>query len=167
MGDFVEKTVTKTAVRELASPIEDVTSFNGIIQSVITNNPFSCVPYIQAGVNHAGVEKSRENYTARIVYEDTNAKQVGEIQIHAPTSTAFDEIAAIILGIATIAPKMGGTAHRDTENESYSATLKCHDPNGELFNVVLARESVRLNSYSDDQIRNKVETWADGVPALA
>ena len=46
MGDFVQKTVTKTAVRELISPIEDVTSFNGILQSVFTNNPFSCVPYI-------------------------------------------------------------------------------------------------------------------------
>jgi hypothetical protein len=62
---------------------------------------------------------------------------------------------------------MGGTPHRDAENESYSATLKCHDQNGELYNVVFARDSVRLNSYSDNAIRTKVETWADGVPSLA
>jgi hypothetical protein len=167
MGDFVEKTVTKTAVRELASPIEDVTSFNAIVQNVITNNPFSCVPYMQTGVNHQGVEKTKEEYVARVVYENTNAKTLGEIVIHAPTATAFDEIAAIILGNATIATKMGGIAHRDVEKEGYSATLKCHDPNGELYNVVFSRDNVRLNSYSDDAIRTKVETWADGVPALA
>jgi hypothetical protein len=33
MGDFIEKTVTRTAVRELATPIKDVTSFSGIVQN--------------------------------------------------------------------------------------------------------------------------------------
>jgi hypothetical protein len=33
MVDFVQKTITKTAVRELATPIKDVTSFSGIMQN--------------------------------------------------------------------------------------------------------------------------------------
>jgi hypothetical protein len=33
--------------------------------------------------------------------------------------------------------------------------------------MVFSRESVRLNSYSDDAIRNRVETWADEIPDLA
>jgi hypothetical protein len=39
MADFIQKTTVKTAVRELASPIEDVATFNTIVQSVITSTP--------------------------------------------------------------------------------------------------------------------------------
>jgi len=31
----------------------------------------------------------------------------------------------------------------------------------------IARDRVTLSSYSDDGIRERVEKWADGVPALA
>jgi hypothetical protein len=55
----------------------------------------------------------------------------------------------------------------DEESDSYTATLKCHDQNGELYNVTLSRDRVTLQSYSDDAIRTKVETWADTVPQLA
>ena len=43
MADFVQKTVNKTAVRDLAVPIADVTSFNNLIETVIEDNPFGCV----------------------------------------------------------------------------------------------------------------------------
>ena len=38
MADFVQNSQTKTAVRELASLIADVTASNLIVQSVITDN---------------------------------------------------------------------------------------------------------------------------------
>jgi hypothetical protein len=63
MADFIQNSQTKTAVRELASPIPDVAAFNTIVQSVITDNPFGCVAYMTAGENHAPVEKTREAYT--------------------------------------------------------------------------------------------------------
>jgi len=62
---------------------------------------------------------------------------------------------------------LGGDAVRDSDSESYSCTLKCHDANGEVYYVTLARDQVRISSYSDDAIRTRVETWADTVPALA
>ena len=167
MADFVQKTVTKTAVRELISPIADETAFTAIVQNVVTNNPFACVPYMQAGVNHQGVEKTKEQYTVRIVYEDANAKQIGDITARVNSVAGFNAVAARILADATLTAAVGGTPHRDVENESYASTLKCHDQNGELYNVVFGREAVRLNSYSDDAIRTRVETWADGVPDLA
>ena len=167
MSDFVEKTVTKSAVRELTTPIADVTTFTGIVQNVVSNNPFSCVSYVQSGVTHAGIEKSKETYVARVVYEDSEGKSLGEIVIHAPTVAAFDSIAARILADAQNATDMGGSGHRDTEDETYSATLKCRDANGELYNVVLGRDNIRLTSYADDAIRTKVEAWADGVADLA
>ena len=62
---------------------------------------------------------------------------------------------------------LGGDAVRDSDSESYSCTLKCHDANGEVYYVTFARDQVRISSYSDDAIRTRVETWADTVPALA
>ena len=167
MADFVQKNVTKTAVRELTSPIEDVVSFTGIVQNILTNNPFGCVPYVQSGVQHSAVEKTHEQYTARVIYESTDGKELGEFVVRCPTVAAFDSIAARILADSQNAGDMGGAGHRDTENESFSVTLKCRDANGELYNVVLGRTSVRLNSYSDDAIQNRVETWADGIAELA
>jgi hypothetical protein len=44
MADFVQNSQTKTAVRELASPIADVTASNLIVQSVITDNLAGTIP---------------------------------------------------------------------------------------------------------------------------
>jgi hypothetical protein len=49
----------------------------------------------------------------------------------------------------------------------FSTTLKCHDPNGELYTVNFARDQITITSYEDDAIRTRVEAWADTVPALA
>ena len=51
MADFVQNSQTKSAIRELTTPITDVTAFNTIVQSVITDNPFGCVAYMTAGTN--------------------------------------------------------------------------------------------------------------------
>jgi hypothetical protein len=55
----------------------------------------------------------------------------------------------------------------DAGKDAFSATLKCHDANGELYMVNFSRDQLTLTSYEDDAIRTKVETWADSVPALA
>ncbi|MBN1195570.1 MAG: hypothetical protein JXA08_09550 [Methanomicrobiaceae archaeon] len=61
---------------------------------------------------------------------------------------------------------MGGSPVRDSEAESYSAQLKCHDPTGEIYYVTFTSDAVRITSYQDDAIRATVETWADTVAAL-
>ena len=45
MADFVQTTVNKTAVRDLAVPIATVTSFNTLVEGVINENHFGCVGY--------------------------------------------------------------------------------------------------------------------------
>jgi hypothetical protein len=167
MADFVQNTVTKSAVRELANPIADVATFNSIVQSVITDNPFACVSYMTAGVTHEPVEKTREGYAVKILYQDAGAKTVGILSDSFDTIAGFNAGATAILADNAHSTAHGGTPVRDTEHETFSATLKCHDPNGELFNVTFSRNRVSLTSYSDDGIRIKVETWADTVPALA
>jgi len=167
MADFVQKTTVKTAVRKLANPIEDVTTFNTIVASVLTDNPFECVAYMTAGTNHAGVEKTKEYYVAKVVYQDNAANTVGNESGRYNTIAGFNAGAAAILANTALTAAHAGSPHRDTDNETYSATVKCHDVNGEIYMVTFSRDSMGLTSYSDDSIRTKVETWADTVPALA
>jgi hypothetical protein len=167
MADFIQSNVTKSAVRTLASQIEDVATFNSIVQSVITDNPFACVSYMTAGVTHDPVEKTKEDYTVKVVYQNTEAKTVGRLSDRFSSIAGFNAGATAILANTALSTANGGTAVRDSDNETYSATIKCHDPNGELFNVTFSRNRVSLTSYSDEAIRTKVETWADTVAALA
>ena len=167
MADFVQNTNVKSAVRVLANPIADISTFNTIVQSVITSNPFGCVSYMSAGTNHQPVEKSKETYTARFVYSDTDAKKVGS------GSETYNSIAGFTAGIAAVLANAsnntahGGTPSRNPAADSFSVTLKCHDPNGEVYNVNFSRQQVTISSYEDDAIRTRIETWADGVTALA
>ena len=167
MADFIQKTNVKTAIRTLSSPIVDVATFNTIVQSVITGNPFGCVAYTTAGVTHPPVEKSREAYVTKIVYQDSDAKTVGNNSGKFNSIAGFNAGAAALLASAPLTAAYTGTPVRDPDNETFSATLKCHDPNGEIYMVSLSRKQVALTSYSDDGIRTKVETWADSVAALA
>jgi hypothetical protein len=50
--------------------------------------------------------------------------------------------------------------------DHFSVILKCHDPGGELFFVSIARDRVTVASYTDDEIRRRIEAWTEGEPAL-
>ena len=168
MADFVQTTVNKTAVRDLAVPIADVTSFNTLIESVIADNPFGCVEYTtKAGQTIAPVIKNREHYTAKVNFLDGEGKKVGTVSLQSPSIAAFNANAAEVLDNAALATAMGGEAVRNGPGETYYAQLKCHDPSGDDYYVTFTRKTVRVSSYQDDAIRTAVETWADAVPALA
>jgi hypothetical protein len=167
MADFVQNSQTKNAVRMLASPIADVTAFNSIVQSVITDNPFACVSYMTAGTNHAPVEKTRESYTARVNYEDGDARNVGNCSHRFNTLAGFNAGVTALLAAAAVTTAHTGTAVHDPADDNFTATLRCHDANGELYMLNFSRDRVTLTSYSDEAIRTSVETWADTVPALA
>jgi hypothetical protein len=167
MADFKTTNTTKSAVRKLTEPLADVTAFDNLVQGVITNNPLQCTTYNEAGSDHPPVERSRQGYTARILYEDANAKTVAIITVRAPTIAAFTSAANQLMANNALALALGGTPFRDTENEKFATTLRCHDANGELYFVNFSREQVTLTSFSDDAIRSRVETWADTVPVLS
>jgi hypothetical protein len=167
MADFEQNTNVKSAVRRIANPIADINAFNTIVQSVILNNPFGCVSYMSSGTNHPPVEKTRESYTAKFVYQDSDANKIGT------TAEGYGTIAGYNAGIpAVLANTANNTAHggtpvRNQAADSFSATLRCHDPNGEMYIVNFSRQQVTISSYEDDAIRTRIETWADGVAALA
>jgi hypothetical protein len=167
MSDFVQNTNVKSAVRTLADPIADVASFDALVQSVISENPFACAAYMTAGTTHQPVEKTKEAYVAKMIYENVDAKTVGIASDRYDTMDGYNAGISARLADATTSTAHGGTAVHDDANDTYSATLRCHDPNGELYYVTFSRDQVTLASYSDDAIRTKVETWADTVAALA
>jgi len=167
MADFVQHTDVKSAVRTLANPITDIAAFDALVQSVITGNPFGCVAYMVGTTGHQPVEKVREAYTSRIVYTDTSAKSVGTNAGKYSTVAGFNAGSAALLADAANNTAHAGTPARDFGSDTYSATLRCRDPNGELYDLTFSRGQLTLASYADDAIRAKVETWADSVPALA
>ena len=167
MADFVQKTIVKSAVRELANPIADVAAFNTIVESVITGNPFACTAYTVDGASHQPVEKTKETYVAKLVYQDADAKVTGNESGKFNSIAGFNAGATALLSDTALTAAHTGTPLRDTGKETYSATLKCHDPNGEIYLVTFNRDSISITSYSDDAIRTTVETWADTVAALA
>ncbi|MEN6343089.1 MAG: hypothetical protein ABFC89_11095 [Methanospirillum sp.] len=167
MANFVQKSVTKAATRVLAAPIADVAAFTEVVDDIIANNPFGCTAYQSGTENLPAVEKAREYYTARIVYEDGEAETVGQVTVKCPTVAAYTANVATVLGNAALATAMGGTAVHATDTDSFSAVVRCHDPSGEVYTVTIGRETVTVSSYSADAVLAAVENWADAVPALA
>ncbi len=167
MANFVQSGVVKTAVRTLAAPIADVTAFAEVVDDVITNNPFGCTAYQVGTESHDPVEKTGEAYSGRVIYENGEAETVGQVTVRCPTVAAYNANVATVLGNAALATAMGGTAAHATDDDSFSATLRCHDANGEVYTLRISRTRVTLSSYENDAIRTTVEDWADSVPALA
>ena len=167
MTDFQDGTTTKTAFRNLATPIEDAATFNAIVQAVIVSNPFGCVSYMSGGVTHAGVEKTREAYTAKIQYQDNEGNVVGYLTDRYASYAAYTAGAAALLAATPVTAAHGGIPARDFEKETFSATLKCHDANGEVYNVHISRDKIIISSYTAESIRDRIETWADTETALA
>jgi hypothetical protein len=101
------------------------------------------------------------------VYEDVDAKTVGTGSHKFNTIAGFNAGVTALLAAADVTTAHTGTALHDAENDAFSATLRCHDANGELYMLTFSRTRVTLTSYADEAIRTAVETWADTVPALA
>ena len=167
MADFIETGSSKSAVRVLENPITDIASFDAVISEVISLNPFECTDYVSEGQTIPGVTKNRQYYTAKIVFEDDNAKTVGTVSVKSPAVGTFSTTADQIMADTVLAGQMNATPLRDTVHDAYYCQLKCHDANGELYYVTFTRSKVRISSYEDDLVRANVETWADSVAALA
>jgi hypothetical protein len=87
-----------------------VAAFDNLVQGVITNNPFQCTTYNQGGSDHPPVERSKQGYTVRIVYQDGTAKTVAVITVRAPTIAAFTAAAnQIVANNAAGDSHLGGT----------------------------------------------------------
>jgi len=163
MKQFRRKPGTKSAVHHLKTPFTDIMAFNTVVQSLIMKNPLGCTSWWTVKKHHPPLVKVREIYTAKFVYEDGKGKRIGSGSELYDTVEGYQYgIAAVISNMANIAAHRGKVRHIPA-SDRFSALLKCHNPNGEQFFLSIARNRVTLSSYSDDQIRKKVEQWADDV----
>ncbi len=93
-----------------------------------------------AGESHPPVEKTKEAYTAKIVYQDSDAKSRRHRTHKFNTLAGFN--AGVHRACSPLRPSRPHTAApppMTPMSETFSATLKCHDPNGELYLVNFSR----------------------------
>jgi hypothetical protein len=167
MPDFRVKPGTTSTFRRLKSPIADIAAFDEIIQTLIHRNPLGCISYYARQRHHPPVEKLREMYTAKFEYRNGREKRIGTtIEMYDSVEGYETGVAAVISNMANIASHRGKVRHRK-KADLFSVMLRCHDPNGEMYFLSLARDRVTVSSYTDDEIRRRVERWTDGVPGLA
>lgn len=168
MADFVLTNQSKTAVRELATPLTNLAAHSALVESILNDNPWDCTEYTYDGATVDGVTATKSAYSGSVVYTDAGlGKKVGSITVKAPTASGFTGSVAEVLANADIATDMGGIASHDTSADAFMTTLKCHDANGEFYYVAIGRDSIRVSSYTADAIVAAIETWADTLPALA
>ncbi len=166
MANFTPRSVVKSAVRTLPTEIPTLAAFTEVVDDILTSNPFGCTDYEVGGVSHDGTEKSRESYTARFAYEDGNADTIGTTTVKCPTVAAFNGVVTAVPAATAINTAIGATAVHVSDDDTFSATIKCHDANGELYNVAITRSAVTVSGYEADAILTAIEAWADAVPAL-
>ncbi len=167
MADFTTKSVTKSAERKLTAPIDTVANFLALVQDVIDNNPWGCTSYTSNGATVAAVVRGSEHYSGKIVYENAEAKTVGQISVRAPTSASFSTDVSTIIATTAINTAMGGTPSHDSSEDTFSCAIKCHSANDEIYTVTFRRDSVVVSGYEADSILTGIESWADNVPLLA
>jgi hypothetical protein len=119
-------------------------AFNLIVQSVITDNPFACVSYMTAGETHDPVEKIRESYTAKMVYEDVDAKTVGTGSHKFNTIAGFNTGAAALLAHPLFPVIISWVLYHD-----YS--ILCTDPRSFCSRVSIGLRFYTLSSFDSPQ----------------
>jgi len=166
MAKFKPRTGTKSAFHYLKQPVADIGKFDRIVQSLILGNPLGCTSYRSARKNHPPIEKVREMYTAKFVYLNDKKKRIGAaIEMYDSVGGYQTGIAAVISNVANNLSHRGAVKHLPDE-DLFSVTIRCHDPDGEVYALNLARDRVTVSSYTDEGIKKKVEAWVDTVPEL-
>jgi hypothetical protein len=167
MRQFTPKPGTRSATRVLETPFDDITAFSAAVQELVMQNPLGCTSYRMARKHNPPVMKVRERYTAKFVYENERKKQIGS------SSEVYDSVDGYLDGIHAVMSNMANTAaHRGRarhvpESDRFSVIMKCHDEEGELYFLGMARDRITVASYTDEAILGKVKRWVERSPALA
>jgi hypothetical protein len=166
MKQFRRKPGTRSAFLDLKTPFPDATAFEAVVRSICMNNPFGCISYMKGKKNHQPVERVREMYTAKFVYEDPEGRRIGTSQETYNSLEGYQfGIHAVICNMANVSAHRGKIRHLP-DTDHFSVILKCHDPNGEFYFLSLARDRVTVSSFTDDEILTRVELWKGSVPAF-
>jgi hypothetical protein len=166
MAHFRENTSNRSAFWYLRYPFADLIALDVVVRDLALKNPLGCTPYMKAGRNHSPVEKVREMYTAKFVYEDAAGKQIGNgLDTYHSVEGYQYGIAAVISNMANVAAH-GGKVRHVPDADHFSVTLKCHDPDYGLFFISISRERLTISSYSNDALLDRARDWANAIAEL-
>jgi hypothetical protein len=147
-------------------PFSTINTFETVIRSIVTENSLGCQSYRSVRKSHKPVEKVREMYTAKFVYEDEKGKRVGT------GSETYNSIRGYHKGLSAVRSNManiaahGGDPRHVPEADLFAVTLQCNDPDHGLYFLSLARDRITVSSYGDDAILAHVGKWVDREPAF-
>lgn len=168
--NFIPTSVVKSATRTFTAPIITAESFDGIITTITGNdNPLDTSSYQTAGETIQGAVVESGSYKATIEYVEENlGAVVARIVISAESRAALNTAVTHVLSDQTLsgAGCFNADPVQNTTKDSWSVRVKLHDATGENYSLTLTRTTLRIASYESDTILNKVETWADTIPAL-
>lgn len=166
MPVFIPRTAKRSASRILRRPVPDIATFAALVRRLVRSNPLGCTAYTTVRRTYPPVRIIRERYTAKFVYTNPAGKHIGTGSEVYDSADGYETgIAAMISNLANIQAHRGKCRHVQ-EFDLFSAILKCHDPDDGICFVSLARNSITVSSYAGDNLRKKVEAWADTVPEL-
>lgn len=168
VADFFVKNVTKSAQRDLTKTIATPSQIADLGQMVIDDNPFECVAYTDnKGTVVPHVQIVRQYYVKKVNYFDPDGKKIGSLAVRYPTVEAHTNHGSTLWNKTALLTAFGADyGEIDPSNEAYYLRVKCHDPTGDDYYVAFSRKTVLLSSYQDDAILERVEKWADAVPAI-
>ena len=94
--------------------ITDLSSFITFVQNILNTNPWGCTSYQLSRTDPFGSRKG-PGVLFRMIYENTETKNIGQISVKAPTAAGFNIKVSTIVGTAALITAMGG--------------FRCHDSN--------------------------------------
>jgi hypothetical protein len=157
----------RSAMHRMRHPFLNINTFETAVRSLIVDNPLGCCSYRSVRKHHKHVEKVREMYTAKFVYEDAKGKRVGTgSETYNSVKGYRTGIAAVISNMANVASH-GGSPRHTTEADLFAVTLRCNDPEHGLYFLNLARNRITVSSYGDAAILARAGRWIDTIQALA
>lgn len=157
MNDFTQTAVSMSAKRELTSPIADLTAFESVITSFLSDETM--------GLSRK--ERGNTSYTAKITYFNSAGDDAGKISMTAESVETYEEGISFLCGneaSETIAG-IGGTASEDGAKALWNVRISC-ERDGDTFSVSFNRDSVTVSGYAKAETLAAVEAWADTVDAL-
>ena len=132
MADFTTKSVTKSAERKTRRTYWHRSKLPGPLSRISSTTTPGAAPRTPQTVQPLQrLSGEPKHYSGKVVYENAEAKTVGQISVRAPTSAAFSTNISTIVAATAINTAMGGTPSHDSSEDTFSCALKCHNTNGE------------------------------------
>lgn len=158
MTDFTQTAVSMSAKRELTEPITDLTTFESVVASLMSDETIGLTKK----------ETGSISYTAKIAYFDAAGNDAGKLSLTVPSKTAYEDGISLFKGTeaAETIGGVGASASEEDDKALWNTRISCAIGD-DTFNVSINRDSIVISGYAKTETLEAIEAWADTVDALA